>query len=121
MQKSETKKRVASFVLYVFSIALAVGIGAWQVGAGKQASVHNAAMNDDCRYLYYNTFTCSSAEDATCTQGSYRSGFSSGDVVQAIYYPQCVDRYGDKPGEFIDDPSCYSNSYRATTDGCSEE
>ena len=35
MQKfdAETKKRAASFALYVFSIALAVGIGAWQVGA----------------------------------------------------------------------------------------
>ena len=34
MQKidAETKKRAASFALYVFSIALAVGIGAWQVG-----------------------------------------------------------------------------------------
>ena len=79
MQKidAETKKRAASFALYVFSIALAVGIGAWQVGGTSNPVLPLGSGGPGCNYSGYMAIPCY-FESSSCTSGEFLSAWRTG-------------------------------------------
>jgi len=130
-------KSLAQFVLYVSSIVLAVGIGAFQIEKGTRDE--SGSVRSDCYFCVKDSRDCYDVSTSLlyCTktfEDVYGTGLLSSNNYRRIYRNQCggwgltplLDANGvhtglyKLPEIFIPDPKCMTEVTTPTSDGCGE-
>ena len=116
MQKFDTgtKKRVASFALYMSSIAIAIGIGAWQVGASN-----TDGLGSGSRCNVYTTTMVNCGTVTMCGNARY----SVWNITSRPFYLACIRGSADVCVFMHNNSDICAPNYGSTTcsDDCSME
>ena len=120
-KRRKAMKIYASFALYVFSIALAVGIGVSQVGKGFQGI---SSGKGDCPYEDTEPMSCGQVQGQPPCGLSRKKGIEAANGngnIQAVVGVQCVACEDADCWSYELDPSCQTWSLWLTSEGCTSD